>query len=146
MLVSDYGSVFNVDTKGKPRTLADHVRALRNEKNLSRGDVARRSGGQISEAYVWRIENERNKNVSPKMLRALARGLQANEDEMFAVARGQSLRAPSAVETQLLTMFRQLPEERRDDVMRFIRALHQAHAVKEESASEKKKHKFRRVS
>jgi transcriptional regulator with XRE-family HTH domain len=146
MLVSDYVSVSIVDSKGKPRTLADYVRAVRNEKRLSLSDVERLSSGHISDSYVWRIENGHITNVTPKMLRALARGLQVPEDEVFTVARGKSTQEPSAVENQLLTFFRQLPDERKEDVMRFIRSLHQAHAVKEDPVSEKKKHKIRRVS
>ena len=140
MLHFDYASVPVVDSGGEPITLADFIRSTRNEKRLSLSDVERQSGGQISDSYVWRIENGRNKNATPKMLRALARGLQVSEDVLFAVARGQSLREPSAVEAQLLALFRQLAEAWQDEVMRFVRSLHKAHAIPaEEVVSDKKK-------
>jgi transcriptional regulator with XRE-family HTH domain len=143
MLVSDYVSVLLVDSKV---SLGGYVRAARNAARVSAKEVARRSGGQISEAYVWRIENGLSKNPTPKMLRALARGLQVSEEEVFIIARGKSLQEPSAVESQLLTFFRQLPLERQEDVMRFVRGLHQAHAIKEVVHEKKKPLKMRRVS
>lgn len=90
----------------EPETLADFVRRTRLDKRFSLVDVARNSEGHISESYVSRIENGYILNVSPAKLIGLAKGLRVTEDELFTVARGQSLTTPSAVELQLLTAFR----------------------------------------
>lgn len=70
-------------------TLAEFVQRTRNEKGFSLTDVQRQSGGQITDAYVSRIENGHILNVSPKKLQALAKGLQVPEDEIFNIARGK---------------------------------------------------------
>jgi transcriptional regulator with XRE-family HTH domain len=74
----------------KPETLAEFVRRIRNEKRLSLNDVQRQSGNQIANSYVSRIENGIVKNVTPEKLKALAKGLQISEEEIFAVVRGKS--------------------------------------------------------
>jgi transcriptional regulator with XRE-family HTH domain len=50
--------------------------------------VERQSGGQISDAYVSRIENGYILNVSPKKLKALAKGLHRTYEEVRAKADG----------------------------------------------------------
>ncbi len=72
----------------QPESLADFVRRVRDEKNLSLTDVERQSGGLITNGYVSRIENGFVLNPSPKKLQALAKGLGISEDQIFAAARG----------------------------------------------------------
>jgi transcriptional regulator with XRE-family HTH domain len=74
----------------KPESLAEFVRRVRNEKRLSLNDVQRQSGNQIANSYVSRIENGIVTNVTPEKLKALAKGLQVSEEEIFAVVRGKS--------------------------------------------------------
>lgn len=69
--------------------LGAFVRRTRHEKGLSTLDVERKSNFKISDGYVSRIENEGVKNVSPQKLTALAKGLGATEEELFAVVRGK---------------------------------------------------------
>ncbi len=123
-------SVFAVDSKGSPG-LAGYVRRIREERGFSLLAVARNSQGQISDAYVSRIENGFILNVTPKKLRALARGLQVSEDEIFQVARGiASKDVPDAVETRLILLFRELPGDRQQDLLRIAETLHREHAQK----------------
>ncbi|HWW74720.1 MAG TPA: helix-turn-helix transcriptional regulator [Pyrinomonadaceae bacterium] len=57
-------------------------------KNLSTYDVARRSGNLITHQTVWSLLNAQGKDVKVGTLKALAKGLGVQEDEIFAVARG----------------------------------------------------------
>jgi hypothetical protein len=51
------------------------------------------------------------------------------EEEVFAVARGKSLDAPSTREQKLLTYFLELPNERQEDLMRIAQTLHREHSI-----------------
>jgi transcriptional regulator with XRE-family HTH domain len=94
--------------------LAEYVRRVRQEKGFSTPDVERNSGNQITDGYVSQIENEYVKNVSPAKLKALAKGLQVNEDEIFAVARGQTTVGELTFdEGRILQSFRSLSPDRR---------------------------------
>ena len=76
-------------------SLADFVRRIRIDKNLSTGDVARRSLGEITDAYVSRIENGYVKNVSLEKLSALAKGLGIAEAAIIRVALGKPQEQPT---------------------------------------------------
>ena len=115
-------------------TLAEFVRRVRSEKNLSLSDVERQSarhGPKIAKSYVSRIENGHNDNPGPEKLKALARGLDVPEEEIMAVAFGRSPKSPAeARELKMLGYFRELPGDRQDDVIRMTKALHAAHSKK----------------
>ena len=104
--------------------LADYVRRVRNEKNLSLAAVSARSRGRISKTHINRIENGTVRSVSLLKLRALARGLNVLEDKLIGVAQGK---APgpetAAIETKLLNYFRELPKDLQDEALVIIRAL-----------------------
>ncbi len=68
--------------------MADYVQRVRAEKRLSLNDVRIRSGYQIVNSYISRIENGDVTNVGLEKLSALAKGLGVPGDEIFAVARG----------------------------------------------------------
>lgn len=89
----------------RTESLAEFVRRVRIDKNLSTGDVSRRSLGSITDAYVSRIENGLVKNVSPEKLQALAKGLGVVESEIFRVARGLKADAPTEVSDILAETF-----------------------------------------
>jgi len=110
--------VKRLDVRKKQETLSDFVKRIRIEKNLSLSNVHRRSGGQIAGSYVSRIENGYILNVTPKKLRALAKGLGVSEDQIFAIARGlekESLGAEAEL-AALLQKFQTLKKEDRDDL------------------------------
>lgn len=81
---------FAASMKEDKETLGEFVRRTRAEKGFSTRTVAARSGGSISDGYVSRIENGYAINPSPKLIRALARGLGIKEDILFSVVRGQA--------------------------------------------------------
>jgi transcriptional regulator with XRE-family HTH domain len=105
-------------------SLADYVRRVRNEKNLSLAQVSAGSHGRISKTHINRIENGTVASVSLLKLRALARGLGVSEDDLIAVAQGKSPRVEATGnEARLLNYFRQLGTDRQKEVLVIIRAL-----------------------
>lgn len=68
--------------------LRQYVKRTLKLKRLSLRDVQRRSGGDITQGYVGAIIKGTNSNLTVDKLKALARGLGVDEDEMFLVARG----------------------------------------------------------
>jgi len=120
-----------VDLKSRSSEgLAEFVKRIRDEKKLSLNDVVRQSRGLISNAHVSRIENGYVRGASPQTLQALARGLDVPEEELFAAARGRTLKQPEAQEIQLLTYFRYLPPSNQADLLLIARTLHRRHGVK----------------
>jgi transcriptional regulator with XRE-family HTH domain len=88
-------------------SLADYVRRIRFEKNLSLANVSARSRGQIGKTHINRIENGTVTRVSLSKLRALALGLAVPVDEVLAVAQGKFPVADSqGNEARLLHYFR----------------------------------------
>ena len=105
-------------------SLADYVRCVRNKKNLSLAQISARSHGRIGKTHINRIENGTVGRVSLIKLRALARGLDVPEDDLIAVARGKPPRTGTTrIEADLLACFRQLSDERQQDVVVMLQAL-----------------------
>lgn len=74
-------------------SFAEFVKRIREEKNLSLNAVvanSKRKGKGISNAYVSRIENGLQSNVTPRMLKALADGLQMPHDVIRAIYEGKT--------------------------------------------------------
>ena len=69
-------------------TLGKYVDAIMKEKELSSTDVERASGNTISDGYVDNIVKETAKNLTVEKLKALAIGLDTDEEALFRVARG----------------------------------------------------------
>lgn len=117
MLITYETKISAVNSK-RIESLADYVRRVRQEKGLSTLDVERNSGNQITDGYVSQIENSYVKNVSPKKLQALAKGLGVSEEEIFAVARGKSLNEAEAVDAEMAHFASRVkkltPQQRRD--------------------------------
>ena len=74
----------------KQESLNKYVRRVLKEKGLSYADVEERSGGAISDSYIGNIVTGSVGSVTVGKLKALARGLDVTEEEIFAVARGSS--------------------------------------------------------
>src|SRR5438132_927067 len=105
-------------------SLADYVRRIRNEKDLSLAQICAGSRGQISKTHINRIENGTVARVSLIKLRALALGLGIPEDDLIAVAQGKPPRMEATKnEAKLLSYFRQLPANRQEDVLVMLHAL-----------------------
>ena len=105
-------------------SLADYVRRIRNEKDLSLAQVSAQSHGRIGKTHINRIENGTVNRVSLTKLRALALGLGIPEDDLIAVAQGKPQRTEATKnETKLLSYFRQLSANRQEDVLVTLRAL-----------------------
>ena len=105
-------------------SLADYVRRIRNEKDLSLAQVSAQSHGRIGKTHINRIENGTVNRVSFTKLRALALGLGIPEDDLIAVAQGKPQRTEATKnETKLLSYFRQLSANRQEDVLVMLHAL-----------------------
>ena len=105
-------------------SLADYVRRIRNEKNLSLAQVSSRSHGRIGKTHINRIENGTVVRVSLMKLRALALGLDVPEDDLVAVAQGKPPRTEATKnEAKLLIYFRQLSAPHQQDVLAMLQAL-----------------------
>lgn len=106
-------------------TLADYVRRIIHEKGLNYREVARRSGGAVSHGAVGHIVNGVSTDVRKDTLRALARGLQVPEDEIFAAARGKIEADPSTEheKQELINYYDDLPRECQKDVLALTKAL-----------------------
>ena len=79
-------------------------------------------------------------------LRALAKGLQVPEDEIFSIARGKSLEGPDAREELLLDLFRSLTAEHQDILMSLLQHLHKEYGIKKERAEAMTKKRTRRAA
>jgi transcriptional regulator with XRE-family HTH domain len=108
-------------------SLADYVRRVRREKDLSLNDVRIQSGYQIVNSYVSRIENGQVINVGLEKLRALAKGLGVSEEELFSVARGKLPSEDPEFNksrfAELALKFDRLPPDSRIDVEALINLL-----------------------
>lgn len=138
------GRYFVVNTGRE--SLADYVRRLRGEKRLSLADVAQLSGGQITRSHISRIENGELTNVGLDKLRALAKGLGVDEEEIFAVARGvRSVTEDDLADDEeiaaLFYKYKNLTDEEKRELRRLIRALDRE--IDEIEAERKKKRKVR---
>ncbi len=94
MSTNIFGRAANkIDTRtgeetGDAEDLREYVKRTLKLKRLSLRDVQRRSGGDITQGYVGAIIKGTNSNLTVDKLKALARGLGVDEDEIFLVARG----------------------------------------------------------
>lgn len=74
----------------RQESLDRYVRRILKEKGLSYADVQERSEGAISDSYIGNIVSGTVGSLTVGKLKALARGLDVCEDEIFAIARGNS--------------------------------------------------------
>lgn len=100
--------------------LAQYVSRILRDKGLSESDVERQSRKTISQSQVNRIKNGQVTSPGPSILRALARGLQQPNLEVFAVAYGLSLEQ-TPIESEIVAYVRELPPARRSDLLRMAK-------------------------
>jgi transcriptional regulator with XRE-family HTH domain len=114
--------------KAEQGSLADYVRRIIDEKDLSYRKVAAQSGGRISHATISDIINGNQRDIKTETLIGLAKGLGVSEDELFAVARGREINGdPTFEEERLLSMFRSLPPEWREELLAHAELTHKRH-------------------
>jgi len=108
----------------RPETLGDFVRRIRKEKNLSLADVSEQSsrfGQRITAGYISRIENDPKRRITTDRATALANGLGVPVRELLDRAVGEVVPGgESEEEVHLLTRFKQLPPDRRADVLNIV--------------------------
>jgi transcriptional regulator with XRE-family HTH domain len=113
-------------------TLSDFVRRIRTEKRLSCADVSKQSarfGKRIAGSYVNRIENDPTLNPTAVALNALANGLGVPVPELMAHAFViASYGERSSEELSLITRYRELSPERKEDVLNIVDLLYSKRA------------------
>ena len=77
-------------SKPRVRALSEYVARVLEEKDLTPAEVSRLSGREITGTYVSGLARGSSANPSVSKLKALARGLDVDEDEIFRIARGLS--------------------------------------------------------
>lgn len=102
-------------------TLNTYVKRVVHEKGLTVADVERRANGSISDSYVHGIMTGRVAgSQTVNKLKALARGLDVNEEELFAIARGvvpcQQSNYLSSEFARISALFEKLPEPDRREL------------------------------
>lgn len=110
-----------------PEPLGDFIRRIRNEKGLSLAAVSRESarfGPRIAASYINRIENEPERKPTAERLEALAHGLGIPVEELLARAVSLGPGGDEADELHLLARFRELPSERKADVLKLVDLWH----------------------
>lgn len=112
------------EVEASQETLSDFVRRIRTEKRLSCADVSKQSarcGKRITASYINRLENYPTLKPSADRLRALAKGLGIPVSELMARASGDPFyEGMSDDELYLMTRFRDLSRERKDDVLKLL--------------------------
>jgi len=101
----------------------DFIRRIRNEKGLSCKEVEKQSarfGKPIAASYINRVENNVMLRPTADRLMALANGLGIPVEELLARAVGVAPSNDSSHEFELLTRFKKLSAERRDDVLKIV--------------------------
>jgi len=114
----------SVRSDGTQESLGDYVRRIRTGKNMSCADVEKQSarrGKRIAGSYVNRIENDPRVRPTADRLRALANGLGVPVPELLARAFGiASFGERSSEELCLITRYRDLSRERKEDVLKLV--------------------------
>lgn len=106
------GGTYNVrgskqfGVKTEQESLADYVRRVIRDKDLSYRKVAIQSGGKVSHATVSDIINGNQRDLKTETLRGLAKGLGVSEEEIFAVARGKTLDTEEAFTGEFAVLFK----------------------------------------
>lgn len=95
------------------------------EYNLSTYEVSRRSGNAISNGTVWNILKGRTRDVKEATLKALARALKMDEDDIFAAYHGRVPVAEGDLEDDqevaaLFYKYKGLTEEDKKEIRRLL--------------------------
>lgn len=61
------------------------------KEGLTVAEIERRSGGQITDSYIFNIRNGKTKSVGVEKLNALAKGLGVSNVDLFRIASGEDI-------------------------------------------------------
>jgi len=67
----------------------DYLKQKMREKGLTAKEIETRSGGGISDSYISKLLKGRTKTPSVPKLKAIAKGMDIDEKEVFAAAGGE---------------------------------------------------------
>jgi transcriptional regulator with XRE-family HTH domain len=92
-------------------SFAEFIRRIRYEKRLSLNDVVEKSDGQVSNAYVSKVENGIIQKPSIPKLKGLAKGLDIPESQIIARAQGRGVEESEGFNRSRLARIWQKVEE-----------------------------------
>src|SRR5437588_4773125 len=101
----DIKPAIQIGVKGRPKELAEYVRAQMEAQNIKPRDVQKRARGAISHQTVWNILNERVRDIKSASLAGLAKGLRRPLEEVQAAAFGKLETDPQVREVLLLKCY-----------------------------------------
>lgn len=111
----------------RQESLGQYVRRVLKEKNLSLSEVEQRAGGRISDSYICSITTGGAGSVTVAKLKALARGLDVPEDDIFAAARGSQSEDDGEFQVSdfalLFRKFKDLAPEDKGEVQALLQVL-----------------------
>ena len=111
----------------RQESLGQYVRRVLKEKNLSLSEVEQRAQGEISDSYICSITTGSAGSVTVAKLKALARGLDVPEDDIFEVARGLQERDDGEFQVSdfalLFRKFKDLAPEDKGEVQALLQVL-----------------------
>jgi transcriptional regulator with XRE-family HTH domain len=61
------------------------------KEGITVAEIARRSGGEITDSYIFDIRSGKTKSVGVEKLNALARGLGVSNVDLFRIASGEDI-------------------------------------------------------
>lgn len=122
----------------KEEDLADFVKRIREEKDLSQQDVENNCNGEISKGYVGQIETRvvLGTSITLGKLMALARGLGVPVEMVLDVARGKTAKDTQEFEeSEFALMYSEVekltPQQKRDFKIAFDMAKDALRRIKE---------------
>lgn len=77
------------NSEWQPIELGAYVKKVMHDKRLSLRQVAQASDGGITQGYVGGIVNGHYRNLTVDKVKALAKGLGIDDDELFTILRGK---------------------------------------------------------
>jgi transcriptional regulator with XRE-family HTH domain len=86
------------NTEWQPLELGAYVKKVMHDKRLSLRQVALASDGGITQGYVGGIMNGHYRNLTVDKVKALAKGLGIDDDELFTILRGKPKEAAARPE------------------------------------------------
>lgn len=141
MVINEYSNNYNV-SGNQNESLADYILRITREQDISLRKVEERAkakGFQIAQSYLSKIISGAADNLSVEKIQALAAGLNRPEEEVFAVARGESLaesRINDALANAMFFKYAQLGDQDKSELATLLRALDRE--IEERLAKQKK--------
>lgn len=116
---------------GMTMNLGDKIRQLREDTNLTQGQLA--AGSSVSQGYLSQLENGEVKNPSAAVLLRVAQAIKVDPDELFEAAGYPTVRTlkeiyqgyESTIDASLLHFLARLPRDRQRRLLLLLEGMEQ---------------------